>query len=89
MKKLILLFILVCLSLTKAYAGIDESTNNATAPIAKWIRLFNISLFGARCPIVVLWLVIGVISLTYHLPFINIKGSKHLIALVRDDCFDP
>jgi hypothetical protein len=35
MKKLILLFILVCLSLTKAYAGIDESTNNATAPIAK------------------------------------------------------
>ncbi|MFT7491346.1 MAG: hypothetical protein ACI80S_000929 [Pseudohongiellaceae bacterium] len=35
MKKLILLFILVCLSLTKAYTGIDESTNNATAPIAK------------------------------------------------------
>ena len=92
MEKLILAFTLVCLSLTKAYAGIDESINKATAPVAKLISetvFFKISLFGAQLPIVVLWLVIGAVFFSCYLRFINIRGFKHAIELVRGDFSDP
>lgn len=92
MKKLLLVFSLLFLPITKAFAGIDESINNATAPIAEFIGkvvFFKISLFGAQLPVVVLWLVVGAVFFTFYMRFINIRGFGHAIALVRGDYSDP
>lgn len=73
-------------------AGIDEAINNVTAPLAKLIGaivFFKIPIFGAQLPVVVLWLIIGAIFFTFYTGFINIRGFKHSIALVRGDYADP
>lgn len=71
-----------------AFAGFDESINNATAPIATAIGkivFFKIPVFGVNLPVVVLWLVIGAIFFTIRMGFINLTGFKHAIELVRGD----
>lgn len=75
-----------------AHAGFDESINNITAPIAAIIGqivFFKITLFGAKLPLVVLWLVIGAVFFTFYMGFVNIRGFKHAIQLVRGDYADP
>ena len=61
MRFIIASFALTVLS-APAHAGIDETINNFTAPIATLIGqlvFFKITLFGAGLPLVVLWLVAG------------------------------
>jgi AGCS family alanine or glycine:cation symporter len=73
-------------------AGIDETINAATAPIATLIGqivFFKIPVFGAQLPVVVLWLVIGAVFFTFYMGFINLRGFKHAIQLVRGDYADP
>ncbi|MGH1541545.1 MAG: alanine/glycine:cation symporter family protein [Arenicella sp.] len=92
MGRLLLLLTLALFSITNVYAGIDESINNATAPIAELIGkivFFKIPLFGAQLPLVVLWLVVGAVFFTVYMGFINIRGFKHAIELVRGDYSDP
>ncbi len=51
-------------------AGIDESINAATAPIAEAIGaivFFKIPVFGAQLPVVVLWLVAGAVFFTFYM----------------------
>ncbi len=92
MKKLLLAFGLLFIPFSNVYAGIDESINNATAPIAEFIGkvvFFKIPVFGAQLPLVVLWLVAGAVFFTFYMRFINIRGFKHAIQLVRGDYSDP
>jgi AGCS family alanine or glycine:cation symporter len=92
MRRLILLTCLLAGSLGNAFAGIDESINAATAPIAELIGtivFFKIPIFGAQLPVVVLWLVIGAVFFTFYMGFINIRGFKHAISLVKGDYADP
>ncbi len=92
MKKLLLLFSLVFIPFTNVYAGIDEAINNATAPIATFIGkvvFFKVPVFGAQLPLVVLWLVVGAVFFTFYMRFINVRGFKHAIQLVRGDYSDP
>ncbi len=66
--------------------GIDAAINSFTAPIAALVGkivFFKIPVFGAQLPLVVLWLVIGAIFFTIYLGFINLRGFKHAIELVR------
>ena len=75
-----------------AMAGIDDTINEITKPIAKivgQIVFFKIPLFGAELPLVVLWLVIGAVFFTIYMGFVNIRGFKHAIELVRGDYSDP
>lgn len=75
-----------------AHAGFDETINNITAPIASWVGwvvFFKIPIFGAQLPVVVLWLVIGAVFFTFYMGFVNIRGFKHAIELVRGDYADP
>ena len=92
MKRLIyMLGVLVC-SVSTAQAGIDDAINSATAPIATLIGqivFFKIPIFGAQLPVVVLWLVIGAVFFTFYMGFINLRGFKHAIELVRGDYADP
>ena len=73
-------------------AGIDESINAFTAPLAQIIGkivFFKIHMFGADLPVVVLWLVVGAVFFTLYMGFINLRGFKHAIELVRGDYSDP
>ena len=78
---------------SNAYAaGIDETINAATAPIASFIGqvvFFKVPVLGAQLPLVVLWLVVGAVFFTFYTGFINLRGFKHAIELVRGDYADP
>jgi AGCS family alanine or glycine:cation symporter len=79
-------------SISSAQAGIDDAINSATAPIASFIGqvvFFKIPIFGAQLPVVVLWLVVGAVFFTFYMGFINLRGFKHAIELVRGDYADP
>jgi AGCS family alanine or glycine:cation symporter len=86
------MLILMVGSISSAQAGIDEAINSATAPIATFIGqvvFFKIPIFGAQLPVVVLWLVVGAVFFTIYMGFINLRGFKHAIELVRGDYADP
>ncbi len=92
MSRLFLAFNLMVISLANAHAGIDETINNATAPIAELIGkivFFKIPIGEANLPVVVLWLVAGAVFFTIYMGFINLRGFKHAIELVRGDYADP
>jgi AGCS family alanine or glycine:cation symporter len=86
------MLVLMAGSISSAQAGIDEAINSATAPIATFIGqvvFFKIPIFGAQLPVVVLWLVVGAVFFTIYMGFINLRGFKHAIELVRGDYADP
>ncbi|MCP4432999.1 MAG: alanine:cation symporter family protein [Gammaproteobacteria bacterium] len=92
MKQIILSVLMLLFFSGSAFAGIDESINAATAPIAALVGqivFFKIPVFGANLPIVVLWLVVGAVFFTFKMGFINLTGFKHAIELVRGDWSDP
>ena len=73
-------------------AGIDETINELTAPIATFIGqvvFFKIPVLGAQLPLVVLWLVVGAVFFTFRMGFVNVWGFKHAIHLVRGDYANP
>ena len=86
MHRLFIFLGFLLLPLSSSYAGIDETINAATAPIAEVIKqivFFNIPIFGAELPMVVLWLVASAVFFTFYLGFINVRGFKHAIHLAR------
>ena len=90
----LLLAIVAVLATTSAAsaAGIDETINAATAPIASAVGafvFFKIPVFGAQLPLVVLWLVVGAVFFTFRMGFVNVWGFKHAIELVRGDYANP
>ncbi len=93
MKRIILAAVITLLATATAQAaGIDETINTATAPIAAWVGkivFFKIPVFGAQLPLVVLWLVAGAVFFTFYMGFFNIRGFKHAIELVRGDYANP
>lgn len=92
MHRFILPLIFSLLFITSAHAGIDETINNITKPIAILIGqivFFKIPIFGAQLPVVVLWLVAGAVYFTFYMGFVNLRGFKHAIQLVRGDYADP
>ena len=44
---------------------------------------------GAGIPIVVIWLVFGALFFTFKMNFINVRGFKHAIDLVKGKYDDP
>jgi len=93
MKRLFYALSVMMISVSNAQAaGIDDAINSATAPIATLIGkivFFKIPVFGAQLPVVVLWLVVGAVFFTFYMGFINLRGFKHAIELVRGDYADP
>jgi len=92
MGRLVLSLSLMMVASADAFAGIDEAINSATAPIAEWVGrvvFFKIPVFGAQLPVVVLWLVAGAVFFTVYMGFINVRGFKHAISLVKGDYADP
>ena len=72
--------------------GIDAAINAIIQPITNVVSsviFFSVTLFGAKIPLVVIWLVAGAIFCTIYFRFINIRGFLHALALVRGDYDDP
>ena len=59
-------------------------------PVIFWdpLKFFGFDI-GADIPIVVLWLVFGALFFTFRMKFINFRGFKHALSLVRGDYDDP
>ena len=59
-------------------------------PVIFWdpLKFFGIDI-GADIPIVVVWLVFGALFFTFRMKFINFRGFKHALSLVRGDYDDP
>ncbi|NEX13486.1 MAG: alanine glycine permease [Prosthecochloris sp.] len=66
--------------------GIDERINDAVAPFtAVMFKLvfFTVSIGGTSFPFVLLWLIIAALGFTVSMGFINVRGFRHAIDLVR------
>lgn len=71
---------------TGASAGIDERINDAMAPLTALmfkIVFFSVPVGGMMIPFVLVWLVAAALLFTLFLKFINVRGFRHAIDLVR------
>ncbi len=79
---------------TLAYAegGIDQAISDAIAPIVNPIVstvFYSVPIFGTNFPLIVGWLVVAAVVFTVYFGFIQFRGFKHSIELVRGDYLDP
>lgn len=75
-----------------ASQNLDETVNALVQPATDLVSTFvfaKIPLLGTQVPWVVIWLVAGGLFCTLYFAFINIRGFKHAIALVRGDFSNP
>ena len=63
-------------------AAID-SVMRPVADAASEFIFFAIELFGVEVPLIVLWLIAGGLFFTFYLRFINFRGFRHAIDIVR------
>jgi AGCS family alanine or glycine:cation symporter len=76
--------------------SIDKAISDAIAPIINPFVSFIFSplpgseaIFGTGFPWIVMWLVIAALVFTIYFGFIQFRGFKHSIELVRGDYLDP
>jgi len=79
-------------SFAHAQSGIDQAISDAIAPIVNPIVstvFYSVPVFGTQFPLIVGWLVIAALVFTFYFGFIQFRGFKHSIELVRGDYLDP
>jgi alanine or glycine:cation symporter, AGCS family len=72
--------------------SLDERISDATTPIADAVTsvvFYSVPVAGAELPLIVLWLVIAGAFFTVYLGFLNIRGFRHSLDLVRGQYSDP
>ncbi|MGI9433458.1 MAG: alanine:cation symporter family protein, partial [Geminicoccaceae bacterium] len=72
--------------------GLDQAISEAIAPIVNPIVstvFFSVPLFGTQFPLIVGWLIVAATVFTLYFGFIQFRGFRHSIELVRGDYFDP
>ncbi|MEE8244204.1 MAG: alanine:cation symporter family protein, partial [Pseudomonadales bacterium] len=88
----------VCLTTVLLYANaghaadVDAIIDQAMRPLADSVWdfiFFTVPIFGADLPLIVLWLIGGGVFFTVYLGFINIRGFKHAIDIVRGKYKNP
>ncbi len=73
-------------------ADIDAVIDQAMRPLADTVSgfiFFTVPIFGADLPLIVLWLIGGGVFFTVYLRFVNIRGFKHAIDIVRGKYENP
>ncbi len=79
-------------SFAHAGDGIDKLISDAVAPFVYPIVgtvFYSVPIFGVDFPLIVGWLVIAALVCTVYFGFIQFRGFKHAIELVRGDYFEP
>jgi AGCS family alanine or glycine:cation symporter len=67
---------------------VDQQINAWLAPVADWfgkVIFYSIPVAGAQLPLILVWLIIGGIVCTLSFRFINLRGFKHSIRVIRGD----
>lgn len=75
-----------------AQASIDETINNAVAPIANAVAsviFFSVPVGDAQLPLIVLWLIIAATVFTIYFGFIQFRVVGQAIRLIRGVYDDP
>jgi AGCS family alanine or glycine:cation symporter len=73
-------------------AGIDETIDKAVEPIANALAafiFFSVEVGGVKIPLIICWLIFGAAFFTVYLGFINLRGFRHAINIVRGKYADP
>lgn len=79
-------------SVAHAEGGIDQAISEAIGPIVNPIVntvFYSVPVFGTNFPLIVGWLVVAAVVFTLYFGFIQFRGFKHSIELVRGDYLDP
>lgn len=72
--------------------SIDDRIAEVLDPVSTFISnivFYSISVAGVDLPLIVLWLVSAGAFFTVYLGFLNLRGPKHAIDLVRGQYSDP
>ena len=72
--------------------GVDEFIDGAMRPVADFVSRFifyAVPIGGTEVPLIVAWLIVGGVFFTGYLGFINVRGFKHALDLVRGRYTDP
>ncbi|MGC6511284.1 MAG: alanine/glycine:cation symporter family protein [Parvibaculales bacterium] len=86
MPKIILATLMLLLPQTLKAQTIDETINNLVQPLTDLLSSFifySVPLAGADVPLIVCWLVFGAFFFTGYLGFINLRGFRHAVDIVR------
>ena len=93
MKSNRLIFSLIAIvSAPLSAAGIDAYINSTIQPLTDIFSSFifyEIEIFGAPMPLIVLWLIGAAIFFTAYFNFLNLRGFKHAFQLLRGDYSRP
>jgi alanine or glycine:cation symporter, AGCS family len=68
--------------------SLDQAINSWLAPIADWLGavvFFSVPVGGAQLPLIVGWLIIGGIVCTFAFRFVNLRGFRHSMHVIRGD----
>ena len=77
--------------LTAITLDIDALVNSWVAPVSDAISgvvFFSVDVAGAKLPLIVVWLITGSLVCTLAFRFINLRGFKHALRVVRGDFSD-
>ena len=72
--------------------GIDAAIDNAVQPLTDAISsfiFFAVKIGGTDVPLIVCWLIFAACFFTFYLGFINLRGFKHAVDIVRGKFTDP
>ncbi|GLQ06479.1 alanine/glycine:cation symporter family protein [Sneathiella chinensis] len=79
-------------SIAHAEGSIDQAISDIVAPIVNPIVstvFYSVPIFGTDFPLIVGWLVLAATIFTIYFGFVQFRGFKHSIELVRGDYLDP
>ena len=72
--------------------GLDERINEFMQPVTDAVAgfiFYAVPIAGADVPLIVAWLIAGGVFFTLYLRFINVRGFRHALDLVRGRYTDP
>ena len=93
--RLSVLCLLLITALTPQIAhadGIDAAIDKAVQPLTNALSSFifySVKIGDADVPLIVCWLILAACFFTIYLGFINLRGFKHAIDIVRGKFTDP
>ena len=73
-------------------SGLDQTISEATTPVADAITsvvFYSPTVGGVEVPLIVVWLIVAATIFTVYMGFLNVRGFKHAIDLVRGRFSDP
>ncbi len=80
------------LTMAQEVSGIDKMISDAVAPFVNPLVnliFYSVPVAGTQFPLIVGWLVLAAIVFTIYFGFIQFRGFRHSIELVRGDYLDP